>query len=65
MIINVIYNKQTKDISLMSDYGDEIPLEILENKIDNDNTLNFKISFTDTYFENMYYLENEYPIDEA
>ena len=65
MVINVIYNKQTKDISLMSDYGDEIPLEILENKIDNDNTLNFKISFTDTYFENMYYTEPGYPIDEA
>ena len=64
MVINVIYNKQTKDISLISDYGDEVPLEILENKIDNDNTLNFKISFSDSYFENMYYTEPGYPIDE-
>ena len=65
MVINVIYNKQTKDISLISDYGDEIPLEILENKIDNDNTLNFKMSFSDSYFENMYYVEPGPSTDET
>jgi len=50
MIINVEYNKETKEIIVLS--NEEInPIALDTNKVDNDTELKFKISFEESYFE--------------
>lgn len=60
MIINVEYNKETKEIIVSSD--EEInPIALDTHKVDNDTELKFKISFEEGYFEEKYNIEPEIP----
>lgn len=60
MIINVEYNKETKEIVVSSD--EEInPVALDTNKVDNDTELKFKISFEEGYFEEKYNIEPQLP----
>jgi len=62
MIINVEYNKETKEIVVSSD--EEInPIALDTNKVDNDTELKFKISFEEGYFEEKFGLQ-ELPVEE-
>jgi len=62
MIINVEYNKETKEIVVSSD--EEInPIALDTNKVDNDTELKFKISFEEGYFEEKFGLP-ELPVEE-
>lgn len=58
MVIIFDYNKQTKEITITSDYGDEVEFSLLEQKIDNDNQLNVRFSFSEEFFENRYEQNN-------